>query len=131
MKYVELHAASAFSFLQGASVPEEMVAVCAESDMPAMALADLNGFYGAPRFHMAAQKAKVKAHIGAEIIFDFRFLISDLKAGRTQGTASGKGLQSKVKNQKSKIETAVVPVLCASRDGYKNLCELITKMKLR
>src|SRR4051794_9964823 len=70
MKYVELHAASAFSFLQGASVPEEMVAVCAEYGMAAMALADLNGVYGAPRFHMAAKKAKVEAHIGAEIIFD-------------------------------------------------------------
>src|SRR4051794_26600881 len=67
MKYVELHAASAFSFLQGASVPEEMVAMCAEYGMGAMALADLNGVYGAPRFHMAAKKAKVEAHIGAEI----------------------------------------------------------------
>ena len=35
--------------------------------MPAMALLDIDGVYGAPRFHMAAKKTKIKAHIGAEI----------------------------------------------------------------
>jgi error-prone DNA polymerase len=65
--YVELHARSAFSFLEGASLPEELVAVCKEFNMPALALLDRDGVYGAPRFHMAAQKAKIRAHIGAEI----------------------------------------------------------------
>src|SRR5579884_3137174 len=65
--YVELHSASAFSFLEGASLPEEMAARCAESGMPAMALLDRNGVYGAPRFHLAAEKSGVRAHIGAEI----------------------------------------------------------------
>jgi error-prone DNA polymerase len=67
MSYVELHARSAFSFLEGASLPEKLVHVCAELGMPAMALLDRNGVYGAPRFHMAAKKYCVKAHIGAEI----------------------------------------------------------------
>src|SRR6202007_602051 len=65
--YIELHARSAFSFLEGASVPEEFAAVCAQLNMPAMALLDTDGIYGAPRFHLAAQKAKIKAHIGAEV----------------------------------------------------------------
>jgi error-prone DNA polymerase len=39
-EYVELHARSAFSFLEGASLPEELVLTCHELDMPAMALLD-------------------------------------------------------------------------------------------
>ena len=66
-KYVELHTRSAFSFLQGASTPEELIATCAELAMPAMALLDNDGLYGAARFHLAAQKVRLKAHIGAEI----------------------------------------------------------------
>ena len=66
-RYVELHARSAFSFLEGACVPEELAGACAQYGMPAMAIMDRNGVYGAPRFHMAADKAGVRAHIGSEI----------------------------------------------------------------
>jgi error-prone DNA polymerase len=65
--YIELHARSAFSFLEGATVPEELIGVCAHLQMPAMALLDRNGVYGSPRFHMAAEKAGIRAHIGSEI----------------------------------------------------------------
>jgi error-prone DNA polymerase len=65
--YVELHARSAFSFLEGACVPEELAGACSELQMPAMALVDRNGVFGAPRFHMAAKKSGVRAHIGSEI----------------------------------------------------------------
>ncbi len=65
--YIELHARSAFSFLQGASLPEELVETAAKLDYPAMALVDRDGVYGAPRFHLAAKKADIRAHIGAEI----------------------------------------------------------------
>src|ERR1035438_5121510 len=65
--YVELHARSAFSFLQGASAPEDLVSACAELGIPAMALLDRDGVYGAPRFHMAAKKTGMRAHIGSEI----------------------------------------------------------------
>src|SRR5580704_16378009 len=61
--YIELHACSAFSFLEGASVPEELAETCAQYQMPAMALLDRDGVYGAARFHLAAQKLKMKAHI--------------------------------------------------------------------
>src|SRR5690348_14273108 len=95
--YVELHARSAFSFLEGASLPEELVAVCKEFNMPAMALLDRDGVYGAPRFHLAAEKAGIRAHIGAEL---------------TCGAGS-------------------VAVLAETREGYQNLCRLVTRMKLR
>jgi error-prone DNA polymerase len=66
-KYTELHARSAFSFLEGASIPEELAGICAEKEMGAMALLDRDGVYGAPRFHLAAKKLSLKAHIGAEV----------------------------------------------------------------
>ena len=65
--YVELHATSAFSFLAGASQPEALIERAAKIGMPAIALADRNGLYGAARFHTAAKRLQVGAHIGAEI----------------------------------------------------------------
>jgi error-prone DNA polymerase len=65
--YTELHARSAFSFLEGASLPEELSTMCAERGMGAMALLDRDGVYGAPRFYLTAQKTSIRAHIGAEI----------------------------------------------------------------
>jgi error-prone DNA polymerase len=65
--YVELHSRSAFSFLEGASLPENLALVCSQHGLPAMALLDRNGVYGAPRFHLAAKQCGIKAHIGAEI----------------------------------------------------------------
>ncbi|MGH9730725.1 MAG: PHP domain-containing protein, partial [Candidatus Acidiferrales bacterium] len=67
MTYIELHARSAFSFLEGASLPEELAGMCAELEIPAMALLDRDGVYGVPRFHLAANKISLRAHIGAEI----------------------------------------------------------------
>ena len=125
--YVELHARSAFSFLEGASLPEELVSTCAQLGMPAMALLDTDGVYGAPRFHLAAGKTKVKAHIGAEIAYqiqvsDCRFQIEKSKLRRSPSIC----------NLKSSICNPVrLPLLIHSRAGYQNLCRLITKMKLR
>ena len=65
--YIELHAASAFSFLQGASLPESIVERAADLGYPAVALLDRDGVYGAPRFHKAAAAAGLRAIIGAEL----------------------------------------------------------------
>ena len=65
--YTELHARSAFSFLEGASAPEELAAACKELGMPAMAVLDRDGIYGAPRFYLASRKLETRAHIGAEV----------------------------------------------------------------
>jgi len=96
--YIELHARSAFSFLEGASSPEELVGLCVERGMPAMALLDRDGVYGSPRFHLAAKKHSIRAHIGAEV-------------------TSAEGWR--------------YVLLVQSREGYQNLCRLITRMKLR
>ncbi len=66
-EYVELHARSAFSFLEGASTPEDLAHACAGLNQPACAILDRDGVSGAVRFHMAAKKLGIRAHIGAEI----------------------------------------------------------------
>jgi error-prone DNA polymerase len=96
--YTELHVRSAFSFLAGASLPEELASVCAEREMEAMAVLDRDGMYGAPRFYLAAKKINVRALIGAEV-------------------TSEEGWR--------------YPLLVESRQGYQNVCRLITRMKLR
>src|SRR5512134_766364 len=70
--YIELHAASAFSFLQGASLPETLVERAAALGYPALALLDQDGVYGAPRFHKAARAAGVRPLIGAELTIETR-----------------------------------------------------------
>jgi error-prone DNA polymerase len=65
--YTELHARSAFSFLEGSATPEELAAICSANGMGAMALLDRDGVYSSPRFHLAAKKLPLQAHIGAEV----------------------------------------------------------------
>jgi error-prone DNA polymerase len=67
MSYIELHACSAFSFLRGGSFPEQLAEVAAELEMPAMALLDRNGVYGAQRFSVAAREHNVRPIIGCEL----------------------------------------------------------------
>ncbi len=106
--YIELHARSAFSFLEGASVPEELADVCHSHQMPAMALLDRDGVYGAARFHLAMKKLARQAHIGAEITFLLSYVTLP-----------------------DNVSFPRVSLLCTSREGYQNLCRLITRMKLR
>jgi error-prone DNA polymerase len=115
-QYVELHAASAFSFLEGASLPEDLIQRAAELSMPAMALLDRNGVYGAARFHTLARKQGVRAHIGAEIA------VSSLGRRLTP--------PAWLPHQHAP-EPARIPLLCASRAGYQNLCQLITRFKMQ
>jgi error-prone DNA polymerase len=131
--YIELHSRSAFSFLEGASLPENLIAACANLNMPAMALLDRNGVYGSPRFHMAAKKARIKAHIGAEVTCEYFLTQSHPSTSLRAGSAT------EITNHKSKNSSVSLslcgefrlPLLVSSRLGYQNLCRLITKMKLR
>ncbi len=70
LPYTELRVASAFSFLDGASLPEDLVARAAELGLPAIALVDRNGVSGAPRFYKAARAAGIRALVGAEVVVD-------------------------------------------------------------
>src|ERR1043166_4789223 len=98
MKYVELHACSAFSFLRGASFPEQLADVAGALEMPALGLLDRAGVYGAQRFSIAAREHNVRPIIGCELSME---------------------------------DGAILPVLVKNRNGYKNLCELLTQAHLR
>src|ERR1700727_1830558 len=115
-RYVELHAASAFSFLQGASQPESLIERAVELEMPAMALLDHNGFYGSARFHTSGKRNDVRAHVGSEI--------SVSSMGERLAPPSWLPHQYET-------EPARLALLCESRGGYQNLCQLITQFKMR
>ncbi len=115
-RYVELHAASAFSFLEGASQPEELIERAVALEMPAMALLDRNGVYGSARFHTSAKRNGIRAHIGAEIF------VSSFGPRLTPPAWLP---------HQHKSEPARLPLLCESREGYQNLCQLITQFKMR
>jgi error-prone DNA polymerase len=91
MKYAELHCASAFSFLEGASQPEDLVDRAVELGLPAVALVDRNTLSGAPRFWKAAREAGIKPLVGAEVVLDdgansqFSILNSQLHRIRSSG----------------------------------------------
>jgi error-prone DNA polymerase len=82
MPYVELHACSAFSFLRGGSLPEQLAEVAAELELPAMALLDRNGVYGAQRFSVAAREQTLRPIIGAELTMEDGSLLPVLVASR-------------------------------------------------
>src|SRR5437870_9587766 len=83
MRYVELHASSAFSFLRGGSFPEQLAEVAAELEMPAMALLDRNGVYGAQRFSVAAREQNVRPIIGCELSMNEGGVLPVLVENRT------------------------------------------------
>ena len=101
--YIELHTASAFSFLAGASLPETLIKRAADLGYPALALLDRDGVYGAPQFYRAAKAAGLTAIVGAEL------------------TITPPDLRTPV--------PWTLPVLVSSQDGYRNLCRLITRGK--
>lgn len=97
LPYIELSCRSAFSFLEGASVPEDLIDRASALGYDTIGIGDRDGVYGAPRAYKAATAAGVRALVGAEL------------------TVAGCG----------------VYVLVAERSGYRNLCRLITRGKLR
>ncbi len=92
-RYIELHAHSCYSLLDGVSDPADLVAAAAACDMPALALTDHDGLYGAVAFIQAAQAAGVKPLLGAELTLE---------------------------------DDSHLTLLAATREGYANLCTLIT-----
>ena len=115
-RYVELHASSAFSFLEGGSQPEALAERAFALEMPAIALMDRNGVYGSARFHKIAAENRIAAHVGAEISV----------------TGLGNRLAPPIwlPHQHLSVPTRL-SLLCETREGYQNLCQLITRFKMR
>src|SRR6185437_15830810 len=114
VKYIELRARSAFSFLEGSALPEDLVERAAQLGYPALAMGDRDGLYGAPRFYHGAERAGVRAIVGAELTLD---LSSDFPAARAPSSHSP-GDQR-------------LYVLVPNRERYRNLCRMITASKMR
>lgn len=112
--FVELHACSAFSFLDGASPPEDLASRAAELELPALALTDRSGVYGSPRLHKAARELGVRALVGAEVVLQdetpVRHRKSDTRRDASRRAVEGRRLALLVKNPQ----------------GYRNLCRLLT-----
>ncbi|PYO28123.1 MAG: error-prone DNA polymerase, partial [Candidatus Rokuibacteriota bacterium] len=96
--YVELHARSAFSFLEATALPEDLAEQAARLEQPAIALADSDGVYGAARFYRACTRLGLAPLVGAEVTLE--------TGGR-------------------------LPLLVEDREGYRNLCRLLTRIKMR
>src|SRR5215510_5721504 len=82
MHYVELHARSAFSFLRGASLPEQLAETAGDLGLPAIALSDRNGVYGAPRFFGRAKEMGVRPIVGAELTMEDQTVLPVLVESR-------------------------------------------------
>lgn len=105
LPYVELHCHSGFSFLDGASHPEELVLRAVELGYPALALTDHNGLYGSMEFAQAARRAGIQPITGAEITLRECF----------------PGAQTEPPDGHH------VTVLAETPQGYANLCRLLTE----
>ena len=110
--YAELHARSRFSFMDGSSNPDELVAEAARLELDALAITDRDGFYGVVRFAEAAAEAGLPTVFGAELTLD---------APRTP-RRSGSVLPSD-KRQQSRS----VVVLARDAAGYAALGTLISQ----
>ena len=106
MTYVELHCHSSYSFLDGASLPDELAARAAELGYPALALTDHDGVYGSLEFAHAAKDLGVRPITGAEVTLS--------GVGSTEPHTSG-GAGSHV------------TLLVESSRGYANLCRILTE----
>ena len=104
LPYVELHCHSGFSFLDGASHPQELVMRAAELGYPALALTDHNGLYGSMEFAHAAKRANLQPITGAEVTLRECF----------PGFAEPEGGHH-------------VTLLAETPRGYANLCRLLTQ----
>src|SRR2546430_5860215 len=96
--FVELHAKSAFSFLEATALPEALAGRAVALEQPALALVDTDGVYGAPAFYRACTRLGITPLVGAEV--------SLADGGR-------------------------LPLLVEDQEGYKNLCRLLTRVKMR
>ena len=115
--YLELHTASAFSFLEAASLPEALIEQAARYGYSAIALLDRDGVYGAPRFHRAALAAGIQPH----------------HRRRADARSASRAIHARTSTLTPQPSPSALrlPVLVESAEGYRNLCRLVTRMKMR
>ncbi|MFN2459999.1 MAG: DNA polymerase III subunit alpha [Candidatus Velthaea sp.] len=119
-RYAELHCWSNFSFLEGASHPEELVERALELGLAGIALTDRDGFYGQVRFAKAARNTKLATVVGAEL---------------TVETAPPPASRGRDKSARPAHEVPThsprLVLLAETWEGYQNLAHLISVAQLR
>ncbi len=150
MSYVELHCHSNFSFLDGASSPEELVEQAVALGLPALALTDHQGLYGAVKFANACRELGLGPIYGAEVtvLLPPRFESAGSPAGQTvapgqvaepdQATLAGKpsGASKAAPGAARPGATAGSPerahliLLVENNAGWANLCRLLSRAGL-
>jgi error-prone DNA polymerase len=128
--FVELHCRSAFTFLDGASLPEDLVAAAADIGHDTLALADRDGLYGAPRFYKAAQAAGLRAIVGSAVMIREDSPRRHRDAERKDNTVELRYQDSSVTQCLRGESSSSLLLLVENREGYKNLCKLLTRGKL-
>jgi error-prone DNA polymerase len=144
--YVELGVQSAFSFLEGGSLPEDLVDLAASQGHGALALSDVDGVYGLPRFHQAATRTGLRALCGARISLQAR----EARAQRGEAERSPAPQAREARAQRGEAERSPAPqardaraqrgeaerssdvrarllLLAKDRAGYRSLCRLLTR----
>jgi error-prone DNA polymerase len=110
--FAELLGRTCFSFLRGASHPEELVSRARELGLSALAVCDRDGLYGSARVHAAALEMGQRVIVGAELTVD--------------PTVERKGSWRSATTQKVVREAPVLALLVETHEGYSNLCRLLT-----
>ncbi len=100
------------------------MAAAAERDVPAMALVDRNGVYGAPRFYTAAKKSDVRALVGAELVLEEG--LRGCEVARSRGKEAAPKPRNLETSQPRDPVNSRITLLVQNRTGYKNLCKLLT-----
>ena len=121
--YAELHCHSTFSLLDGASDPERLVERALALGLGALALTDHDDVGGAVRFATAAKEAQLAGLHGAELTVDV-----PLPPGLERGSAA---IPHRVVGEDGvpRLRTHLL-LLCETREGWGNLCTLITRARL-
>ncbi len=118
--YIELHAHSGYSFLDGASHPEELVLRAGELGYPALALTDHDGLYGSMEFARSAREAGIQPITGAEVTVRACGLPGPPVAAATSrpGMASWRPGEA--------VDHFHLTLLAETPEGYANLCRILT-----
>ena len=122
--YAELHCHSTFSLLDGASDPERLVERAVALGLTALALTDHDDVGGAVRFATAARTANLSGLLGVELTVDV-----PLPAGMHHAAAHALPARVTAADGTSRLRTHLV-CLAESREGWGNLCTLITRARL-
>ncbi len=145
-RYAELHCHTNFSFLDGASHPEDLVQRAMDLGYEALAVTDHNGFYGTSRLWQAAKETGLAVIYGVEIALEADpggdpDPVSRAEEWDRKRHARSKGGQGRLRRGRSIRSHGVKPtrlpesdhlvLLAGSPDGYRTLSHLVTKAQMR